>query len=57
MTLFEDVQERQGWTDDTLMNLAIDFIYVNGLHNRFIQFLEDVAADENTWELEDFGTG
>ncbi len=40
-------QADQGWTDETLLALALQFLDANGLTGRFEGYLGEVADEEN----------
>jgi hypothetical protein len=48
-----ELQDEQGWTDDTLLILALRFISESGKEKEFDRYLELVAEDENQMCMED----
>jgi hypothetical protein len=42
-----DVTDNQGWTDQTLLDLALGFIASRQDHREFVAHLNAVAEDEN----------
>jgi hypothetical protein len=42
-----EMQAAQGWTDETLLALALQFLDQNGLTERFESYLGQVADQEN----------
>lgn len=46
-TFMDSVVRRQGWTDETVMELALGFINERKLANDFVAYLESIAGDEN----------
>jgi hypothetical protein len=47
------LRTEQGWTDETLLGLAMSFITDMEMKEDFEAFLEDTAADENGQESEE----
>ena len=45
--MVEDVQEEQGWTDETMLVLIRNFIEQKGLGSELVQYLEEIAQAEN----------
>ena len=43
----EEIQQAQGWNDDTLMTFALRFISGRGLDTAFEDYLREMADDEN----------
>jgi hypothetical protein len=43
----DDIQEAQGWSAYTLLELALRFIDERELYAQFDEFLEKIASDEN----------
>jgi len=43
----DDIQEAQGWTNTTMLDLALRFIDERELYTEFDAFLESVAREEN----------
>lgn len=41
------IQARQGWTDETLLLLALEYIRDNGSNRDFEEYLEIVADEES----------
>jgi hypothetical protein len=48
-----ELQDEQGWSDDTLLSLALRFISESGKEKEFDRYLELVAEDENQMCMED----
>lgn len=44
----EEIQESQGWTDDTLLTFALRFISRAELDCNFEAYLASMAAEENS---------
>lgn len=42
-----EVIAQQGWDTDTLYDLATSFIAVNGLASAWVDYLNDIADEEN----------
>lgn len=49
----ELVRGDQGWNDDTMARLATDFIMKSGLQAAFLAHLEEQAAEENAFSMDD----
>jgi len=48
ITMIREVQANQGWTDETLLSLALDFITArDDWSNVFVDHLEAIADEEN----------
>jgi hypothetical protein len=43
----EKIQDLQGWTDATLLELVLHFVDGEGLGKKLAKFLRTVAAEEN----------
>jgi len=43
----EKIQDLQGWTDATLLELVLHFVDGEGLDKKLAKFLRTVAAEEN----------
>jgi hypothetical protein len=43
----ETLAEKQGWNDQTLFGLVVDFVDANGNGDLLMAYLEDVAAEDN----------
>jgi hypothetical protein len=43
----QEIQEQQGWTDDTMLDLAEEFIQTQKLWPSYEKYLNERARDEN----------
>lgn len=43
----DDIQEQQGWTDETMLRLMKDFIWNNRLGEKLEKELKAIADEEN----------
>lgn len=41
------IADKQGWTDETILHLALDFMHGMEVYKNFVFFLENKAKEEN----------
>ena len=44
----DELQEQQGWTDETVLRLVLDWVNQTGQADSLLDHLQQVADEENT---------